>query len=738
MNNFGEQFLHQKDQKLHASQPVEHEKTRLERKGEEVSSKPADKISDWLEVLEKTHMGHKDDPGVLERIKNHYHREHVIEEEGVPESAFLLEQKIARERGHGTIEITDEFKKEKSQEIISNQKQSLDKWVDYLSSSDATYPVWAKHWAFKSMLNMGRFEKQEDKESGKETAQFKKRTKDTVASFPPLNARALAMTISAISAKAEENSKNKKERITPENVSVKLNDEEFKALLTTESFSKLYAQFLMEMPEYSTEGLEETRGEWIVYKKGSGPDKLVESLDGHPLEWCTANIDTARTQLQGGDFYVYYSFNEAGEAKIPRVAISMEEDCIGDVRGIAPDQNVDPYINDVVEEKMTEFPDGEQYKKKTSDMKLLTEIEEKNSKGEELSKDDLSFLYQTDSKIDGFGYSKDPRIEEIIKTRDIKSDLSLVTGFNEDEIAIAKDGISITIEDGFVIGKTKYCYGDLDLTNFTSAEGLVLPEVVSGDINLYALKSAKGLVLPKITRGNINLNSITSAEGLTLPKIMDGGISLDGLTSAEGLTLPGTINGDLALGSITSDEGLVLPERMNGTLDLSSLASSKGLVLPETMNGGLNLDSFTSAEGLILPKIMNGYLNLDNLRSTEGLTLPDTINDKLTLNGLTSAKGLILPETMNGYLDLRLIRSAEDLVLPKTINGTLNLYYLGSAEGLTLPEIINGDLILDSLASTEGFVPPETIKGDIHLKGLNPDAIKKFKGEYPNLKIVTV
>lgn len=306
MKNSGEQFLHKEDSKLHTSQPVEHEKKRLEIRGEKTSQKPADKISNWLEVIERTHTSYSDNPRVLERIKNHYHKENVIKPEDVPESTFLLEQAIARNQGHGTIEITDEFKQQKINEIISNQEKSLDKWVDYLSSPDATYPMWAKYWAFNSMLKMGRLEKMEDKETKVETIKFQKRTKDTVASFPALNPRALAMTISAISAKAEQNSKDKNERITPENISKKLNEAEFKELINSENFSKIYAQFLIEMPEYSTEGLKETRGQWKTYKQGSEPDELVKSLDGHPLEWCTANIDTARTQLQGGNFHVYY------------------------------------------------------------------------------------------------------------------------------------------------------------------------------------------------------------------------------------------------------------------------------------------------------------------------------------------------------------------------------------------------------------------------------------------------
>lgn len=435
MKNFGEQFLHQKDSKLHTTKVVEIEKDRRERKGENVSQKPADKISDWLEVIEKTHLGHQDDNRILDRIKDSYHREYVIKEEDVPESTFLLEQKIAREQGHGAIEITDQFRQEKSKQIINGQEQSLDKWLDYLSSPDATYPTWAKYWAFKSMLTMGKFEKQEDKETREEKVQFKKRTKNTVASFPPLNPRALAMTISAIIAKAEDNSKNKNEREDIQNFSKKLNEVQFKELLSTENFSKIYAQFLMEMPEYSNEGLKETRGVWKTYLQGSEPDELVKSLEGHPLEWCTANIDTARTQLQGGNFHVYYSINENGEAVIPRVAIRMQGDSIAEVRGIAANQNMDPYIGDIVKEKMADFPDGEEYKKKAADMKRLTEIEEKNNRKEKLTKEDLVFLYEIDSPIEGFGYDRDPRIQEIILNRDLHENISIFSGCQQEEIA---------------------------------------------------------------------------------------------------------------------------------------------------------------------------------------------------------------------------------------------------------------------------------------------------------------
>lgn len=285
--------------------------------------------------------------------------------------------------------------------------------------------MWLKYWAFTSMVKMGKLEKKVDQD-GHETARFARRTEDTVAPFPPLNPRALALTLSVIEAKASQRGIPKAERQTPENTSTRLNDSEFQRLLATESFSKLYAQFLLELPAYSAEGLRETRGAWRKYDQGSDAKPLVDSLVGHPLEWCTAGLESARFQLEGGDFYVYYSLDENGEATIPRVAIRMEDEQIAEVRGIASGQELDPFIADIVAEKMQEFPDGEAYIQRAADMRRVTILDERAQGGGELSADDLRFQYQIDRPIEGFGYQDDPHIAEPLGGRDYITDMETI------------------------------------------------------------------------------------------------------------------------------------------------------------------------------------------------------------------------------------------------------------------------------------------------------------------------
>jgi len=661
----GGQFLHEKDTKLHTSEPVEHEQSRRKLAEEEVHQKPAEKLADWMAVLEHTHTGHQDDPRVLERIKDSYHRDLVIKPEDIPESYFETQRRLAREQGHGDIEITDEMREQLSEVIVTDQESTLDNWVDYLSSPDSdSFPIWAKYWAFKNMVKLSSYDK------GKHA--FGKRDQGTVAPFPDLNREALAYVIDAIIKKANN-----------ELVSDQVDNSEFQGLLAGANFGKLYAYAIEKVTPTEENELLNTKGEWVTYPQNSDHMSLVESLQGHGTGWCTAGESTAEAQLKHGDFHVYYSYDKRGKPTIPRVAIRMSGNGIGEVRGIAPNQNLDPYIGDVVKEKLEEFPDGQAYEKKSADMKRLTEIDRRNAAEEVLTADDLRFLYQFDSKIEGFGYQTDPRIEEILSTRkNVKADLALITGY-------APEQISTTAEEA-LRGGIKMHYGDLSLEPSQATKGSTFPESVYGNLYLSRLTSAEGLNLPEKISGLLNLQSLTSAEGLVLPKEIGGNLDLSCLTSAEGLVLPKEIGGNLYLSRLTSADSLNLPEKIGGSLDLQSLTSAEGLVLPKEIGGDLNFSNLTSAEGLNFPEKVNGDLYLNALTTAEGLVLPKEIGRSLYLagftSGFTSAKGLTLPEKIGGLLNLSRLTTAEGLVLPKEVGDIIFLDSLSSTEKQRLRE----------------------------------------------------
>lgn len=85
--------------------------------------------------------------------------------------------------------------------------------------------------------------------------------------------------------------------------------------------------------------------------KGSDPTALYESLQGYGTGWCTAGKEVARIQLQGGDFYVFYTKDEKGRKVIPRIAIRMENGQVAEVRGIESNQNMEANMVEVAREK---------------------------------------------------------------------------------------------------------------------------------------------------------------------------------------------------------------------------------------------------------------------------------------------------------------------------------------------------------------------------------------------------
>ena len=89
-------------------------------------------------------------------------------------------------------------------------------------------------------------------------------------------------------------------------------------------------------------------------------------------------------------------------------------------------------MEEVVSKKLLEFTDGSNYIIKDNNMKRLTELY--TSKDKELNIEELRFLYEIDEKILGFGLDKDPRINEILSTRDWKEDFSKISGCSVEDI----------------------------------------------------------------------------------------------------------------------------------------------------------------------------------------------------------------------------------------------------------------------------------------------------------------
>ena len=624
----GEEFLNSLYNNMHMEDAVMHTA--------EKSDSPTEKISKYLERLERTHDIAKDNPHKMEVFKKFYYEKYVIKE--LPESYINLQKKIARERGYGDVTVTDEMKEEMLSNVQKEQEKSLDMWIDYLTSDDAMYPMWFKHYAFRGMLKLNKI----DKEKG----EFGRRSKTTTEPYVELNREVLARVYDTLV----------KEIGTNEEIS----EEASKALENGESFKKLYEYYLTDTG-YVNRG-NDTDGLWVKYDQGSDYKPLWESLQGKNTGWCTAGEETAKTQLSNGDFYVYYTKDNEGEYKEPRIAIRMDgKSNIGEVRGIDERQNLEGCMTPIAEEKLNEFPDKDKYLKKVNDMKLLTEIDNKVNKNIELNKEDLRFLYEIDSKIEGFGYDNDPRIKEIRDKRNNKKDLAFVFGCKEENIGtklsdfesndiicfygdLKFTGANLT--DNF--RNLQYIIGDAYFNNLISARGLEKLQNIGGDGNFRSLTNSEGLENLQNIDGDAVFLILTSAKGLENLQNISKNAYFNSLTSAKGLNNLQNIGGNGNFKSLTSAEGLENLQNIDGDAEFYNLISAEGLGILQSIGGSACFYKLSSAEGLERLQTIGVYAYFDSLTNAEGLKSLHSIGWFFVCDNLTNIKGLENLETING------------------------------------------------------------------------------------------
>ena len=350
----------------------------------------------------------------------------------IAKGLYESEKRIAIEQGRGK----DIERLEASEDVIRRyrpliqekaeiQKKTLSSWLDYLQENDAKQSMAFRYYVVRSLEKMGVLDK--------EKTTYSKRTPTTVAPFPELNSEALGWVYKRLNegmdpAYAEDlaQAKDPEERQKLEEKIQKI-----EALIKSKDFAKLYA-----FAQIETAGRlnrESIKGAWKKYDQGSDYRLLERDLRGKGTGWCTAE-GSAEAQLQGGDFYVYYSKGDGSTYTEPRVAIRMEGDSVGEVRGVNPKQELEPELVDIAQKKYHDLPGGGSYDKRAVDMKRLTKLVKLQEQGKPFSKDDLRFLYEMDAPIEGFGYDRDPRIDELKSTRNKRADLCIIFNCTEEEL----------------------------------------------------------------------------------------------------------------------------------------------------------------------------------------------------------------------------------------------------------------------------------------------------------------
>ena len=344
----------------------------------------------------------------------------VMDYEDIPEAYWKQQEQILRDNGQGR-ELSRYEKEILAEDLIDKQRQSITSWTNYLGDKNCPYPLWFKVYAFDGISKMSNTLNLDD-------ADYNRRDNTTALSFPKLNAEILAKVYRQI---------NDFYGVDKEDwLSKHPDDEKLVSLVKSANFPKLYAKELVDTKVIlkTPERTEDVHGDWFEYKLGD-EEEIASLAEG--TRWCVVDPNVAHNYL----VYGYYSNSreddddqiEKTEAKFiifrledpnsPGVfasngsaSIRLDPDGIVDeISGLNDGQAVEDALVPIAKEKALSLPGGEKYLQKFDDKQTLIKLDNKMKEGEDLTKEELSFLYELDRPIatlDTYNI-EDPRIPEL-------------------------------------------------------------------------------------------------------------------------------------------------------------------------------------------------------------------------------------------------------------------------------------------------------------------------------------
>ena len=359
----------------------------------------------------------------------------VMDYEDIPEAYWKQQEQILRDNGQGR-KLSEYEKEILAEDLIDKQRQSITSWANYLGDKNCPYPLWFKVYAFDGISKMSNALNLDD-------ADYNRRDNTTALSFPKLNAEILAKVYRQIN---DFYGVDKKDWLSKHS-----DDEKLVSLVKSANFPKLYAKELVDTKVIikTPERTEDVHGDWFEYKLGD-EEEIASLAEG--TKWCVVDPNVAHNYLVYGqysnpeeddDYDQDYEDDEDWEdddikvedpeakfiifrledpntpgvfASNGSASIRLDPNGIVDeISGLNEGQAVEDALVPIVKEKALSLPGGEKYLQKFDDKQTLIKLDNKMKEGEDLTKEELSFLYELDRPIatlDTYN-EEDPRIPEL-------------------------------------------------------------------------------------------------------------------------------------------------------------------------------------------------------------------------------------------------------------------------------------------------------------------------------------
>ena len=344
----------------------------------------------------------------------------VMDYEDIPEAYWKQQEQILRDNGQGR-ELSRYEKEILAEDLIEKQRESITSWANYLGDKNCPYPLWFKVYAFDGISKMSNTLNLDD-------ADYNRRDNTTALSFPKLNAEILAKVYRQIN---DFYGVDKKDWLSKNS-----DDEKLVSLVKSANFPKLYAKELVDTKVIlkTPERTEDVHGDWFEYKLGD-EEEIASLAEG--TRWCVVDPNVAHNYLVYGEYghskstgsdkesnskakFIIFRLEDPNSpgvyASNGSASIRLDPNGIVDeVSGLNDGQAVEDALVPIVKKKALSLPGGEKYLQKFDDKQALIRLDKKMEKGEDLTKEELSFLYELDRPIatlDTYN-EEDPRIPEL-------------------------------------------------------------------------------------------------------------------------------------------------------------------------------------------------------------------------------------------------------------------------------------------------------------------------------------
>ena len=372
----------------------------------------------------------------------------VMDYEDIPDAYWKQQEQILRDNGQGR-KLSEYEKKILAEDLIDKQRQSITSWTNYLGDKNCPYPLWFKVYAFDGISKMSNTLNLDD-------ADYNRRDNTTALSFPKLNAEILAKVYRQI---------NNFYGIDKEDwLSKNSDDEKLVSLVKSANFPKLYAKELVDTKVIlkTPERTEDVHGDWFEYKLGD-EEEISNLAEG--TRWCVVDPNVAHNYLVYGEYGHSRSTraDEESNSKAKFIIFRLEDPNapgifasngsasirldpngkVAEISGLNEGQAVEDALVPIVKEKTLSLPGGEKYLQKFDDKQALIRLDKKMEKGEDLTKEELSFLYELDRPIatlDTYN-EEDPRIPELKEKYDLE--YALEKGVDANKMVASLDSCNI-------------------------------------------------------------------------------------------------------------------------------------------------------------------------------------------------------------------------------------------------------------------------------------------------------